>query len=918
MKKHFLLTAISCFWAIMLWAQQGVSGVVKDTINKQPLHMAVIALLNAKDSVLIRFTRTDNKGTFAVNDLPQGKYILKITYPNYVEFADFVEVPYGKMIAIPEVSLVTKAKLLEEVIVKQKVAAIRMRGDTIEYKADSFKVDANANVQELLKRLPGIQVNGKGEIVAQGQKVERILVDGEEFFSDDPAVVAQNLRADAVDKLQVFDKKSDQAAFTGIDDGEKSRTINVELKESAKKGYFGKLEGSTDFDQYYRAKLLFNAFKAKRKIAGYVTTDNTQFQSLNWNEREKYSTDADRTTVINDDGSMYMYSNGDEWSSGQGLPQAINAGLMFGNKWNKDKNNINLNYQLNDQRVSGFRTNTTQTILPDTSFVNTSRTVFNSNRQRNRVFGTYEYTIDSTSSLKATAKSNFQRSDAFQRMIGESISEEGSRINTSDRITRGKDENNLWDANIFYRKRFKKAGRTMSVNIDLTGNNTSYNGYLEANNIFFDKTGNQVLSNVIDQNKTSRSTQTTLTTKATYTEPLWKQTFLELNYSVAINRNDAERNTYERSVPGGKYDRLIDSLSNHFIFNTMNNSGGVNFRYTGKKVTASLGSQIGRTTFDQEDLRLKTTRSIFFNNFLPQASIEWRIKKQRRFNLSYRGSNTNPTLAQIQPLIDNSDPLNITIGNPNLKQAFNHNFNLNFSDYKVLRSRNIYISAYANFTDNAITNANTIDTLGRRVNQTVNVNGNYNIGGYLSYGFDVAPSINLNISYNPSINRFVNIINQQQNITDNQAHSFEIYSGYWGDKWINYWMNMSATYNISKSSINNNTTTRYWSYSMNPNATMKLTKKWILTIDATIDLYQRTEVFANQRNIFYVSSNIKRLLGKKDQLELTFGVNDIFNQYLGFRRNINTNFISENTWQTVRRYALLTVGYNFNKSGAQK
>lgn len=227
----------------MTYAQEktaSIKGLITDTLNKQNLSNAIIAILRKKDSVLVSFTRSLKDGSFELKNLPEGQHIVMISYPNYADYVDVLLLDKNKTIDLGKVPVITKATLLQEVIVKQRIGAIRVKGDTTEYRADSFKVSANADVQELLRKMPGIQVNSKGEITAQGERVQKVLVDGEEFFSDDPAVVTKNLRADAIEKVQAFDKKSDQAAFTGIDDGQKIKTLNLTLKKIRKKDILAK------------------------------------------------------------------------------------------------------------------------------------------------------------------------------------------------------------------------------------------------------------------------------------------------------------------------------------------------------------------------------------------------------------------------------------------------------------------------------------------------------------------------------------------------------------------------------------------------------------------------------------------------------------------------------------------------------
>jgi len=221
LKKSLLVLASSLFFQT-IFAQSSIKGQITDSAEKKQLYNASINILRAKDSILLGSTRANKDGQFNLPAKFEGKYILMITYPQYADYIDKIELANGQELNLGTVYLNTKAYLLKEVIVRNTVSAIRIKGDTTEYKADSFRVNPNADVQELLRKMPGIQVNSKGEITAQGEKVNKVLVDGEEFFSDDPAVVTKNLRADIVDKIQVFDKKSDQASFTGIDDGQKN------------------------------------------------------------------------------------------------------------------------------------------------------------------------------------------------------------------------------------------------------------------------------------------------------------------------------------------------------------------------------------------------------------------------------------------------------------------------------------------------------------------------------------------------------------------------------------------------------------------------------------------------------------------------------------------------------------------------
>lgn len=913
--KLILLFCTGIFCSLQSISQSNqIKGSITDTSSGKKLSQAVVSLLRTKDSTLAKFTRTNEQGNYELKNIPNGSYLFIISYPGYAVFADEVELN-GNTSLTKEVTIIPRSKLLEEIIIQQKVSAIRIKGDTTEYKADSFKVGPNANVQELLKRLPGLQVNAKGEITAQGQKVEKILVDGEEFFSDDPAVVSQNLRADVVDKVQVFDKKSEQAEFTGVDDGQKTKTINLELKDDKKKGYFGKLEAGSDFDRYRSAKAMINLFKKKQKIAAYITNNNTTFEGLNWNEQRNFGSNNNNNMEVTDDGGMMFWSEGDDFSRGQGLPQSTTAGLLYINKWNKDKNSINGSYQFNDQMINGRNTSFTQTILPDSSFSNNTIENFTSSRRRNKLNATYEWQIDSTSSLKIKASGSIVNAQRENKYLGESVSEDKIVINKIDRTTISRTEDKDFTSEINWRKRLSKNGRTISYTGNWSNNAKSGNGFLLSNTDFFDVNGQPDRQQILDQNKTNNERQQVIQNSLIYTEPLTKKLFLELTYRNAFNRNNAERNTFEKPIAGDKYSSIVDTLSNHFLYKADDHNGGFSFRYTEKKYLISLGAAVGRTNFELEELTKNDTRRIGFTNLLPRASIRFTPKKQKSFTLSYNGTTQNPTLQQINPIIDNIDPLNITIGNPLLKQAFRHNFSVNMNDYKIIKSRNFYLSGNFAFTNNAISSSNKIDS-GIRINQAINVNGNYNGQLWTMYGFEVAPSVNLNFNAEASVSRFVNMVNGEKNISDNYRIGLGTGIGKWSDKWISFNLNVEPAFNFSKSSINKSLATNYWTVNAYPYLSMKFKKqKLYVDLNGNLNFYQKTSVFQNQRNVMIINSSIKRTFTKSDAFELMLSVNDLFNQNQGIQRNISSNFIAENTFQNIRRYVLLTLSWNFTKNG---
>ena len=884
-----------------------LKGTVRDTVDKKVLKNASIVLLYAKDSVLYRTTRTQDNGHFDLSEVDKGSYILMIAYPQYADYLEKIEL--NESVDLKIIPLNTKVHLLKEVIIKNTVSAIRVKGDTTEFKADSFRVTPNADVQELLKKMPGFQVNSKGEITTQGEKVNKVLVDGEEFFSDDPAVVTKNLRADAVDKVQVFDKKSDQAAFTGIDDGQTSKTINLQLKEDKKNGHYGKFEVGSNLDKYSNGKALINAFKGKKKFAGYLTTDNTKFEGLNWEEQRNYSDGGNSVTTIGDDGSMSIFfsSGGDDFDEQIGLPNQQSGGLVLANKWGNTSTNNTGQYQRLQSDAKG--TSYTKTILSN-SILNNNTTNDQALDKRKYRFNTInEWGTDSTGLFKITFKAANTLKDASADYSGLTTNEFGTKINQTERQTSLSEDDKLIVSNLSYRKKFAKKGRTISVLSDLNFNDKAQDATLISENSFFDAANSPTFFEKVDQIKANQQTTSSIASNMVYTEPLSEKSFLIFKYGLTVAKNDAER------VTSNNNGAIVDSLSNHFVFNTVNNSGSLSYRYVAKKVNFIIGSGVGTANYQLNDLELGTNRGINFTNFIPSASLNFNPKQQRKVRFNYNGNTTNPTLQQIQPIIDNSDPLNIAIGNANLQQGFSNKFSFNASDYKVLKSRSISLNANYTATNNAITNSSQVDANGRAIRKFVNVDGIFNYNINIGYGLDVFKGVNLGLRTGKNFNRYINFVNDVKNINDNDGTEYTLNLNYWSDTWFNFYWQISATNNQSTSSIRANITTKFWSYSSYGNFNFNFKKaKTYISIENDINVYQKSAAFSDQRNIYLVSPSIRKVIGKKDQFELKLFAFDIFNQNNYVRRNISSNFISETTNNGIRRYFLLGFVYNFSKN----
>ncbi|MDQ7948642.1 MAG: carboxypeptidase-like regulatory domain-containing protein, partial [Pedobacter sp.] len=550
-----VLTLFLLIWACQTVSAQNpyqVKGIVADTANNSKLHNASISILNAKDSTLVKFTRANANGAFSIAPLKKGKFILLLTYPDYADYVSFFSLDSANTsLDFKQVNMKLKATLLKEVLIKGQGAAIKIKGDTTEFNAASYTIQPNDKVEDLLKKLPGIQVDKDGKITAQGKSVPKVLVDGEEFFGDDPTLVTKNLRADMVDKVQLFEKSSDQAAFTGVDDGQKTPTINIKLKEDKKSGYFGKVDAGIGTDGFYQGQLMFNKFKAKQKFSLFGTVGNNGRTGLNWDDANKYGGGNSNMEVMGD--VIYFSGGGDEidgWEgqySGEGIPVARNGGAHYDTKWNSDKESINTNYKIGSLGVKSNKNTINQNNLP-TGIINTTsddeadKYIF-----RQKLDVTYNIKLDTMSNLKVMVDGTLKNNDNATEYHSTGRRADSTLINTSERTVDNHGKEDLFNISAFYTRKLKKAGRNFSINLSEKINNKTNTGYVYSKNQFFNTSGAPTATEVVDQYKTSDTELNAFSSNFTFNEPLSKFFSLVVNYGFSLSSSQSDRKSFNPS-----------------------------------------------------------------------------------------------------------------------------------------------------------------------------------------------------------------------------------------------------------------------------------------------------------------------------------------------------------------------------------
>jgi hypothetical protein len=916
-----------------------IRGSVSDTLNAASLYRASVVILRSKDSVIESFTHSGPDGRFSLTVPKAGKYIVRITFPSFADYLDPIDVKKVNT-DLGEIPMVSKEHLLKEFVLTQQVSAIKIKGDTTEYMADSFKVKEGATVEDLLKKLPGIQVDKNGVITAQGETVQKILVDGEEFFSDDPKVVTKGLQADAVQKVQVYNKKSDQAEFTGIDDGEKTKTINVELKEDKKKGYFGKADAGGGTDGYFQNQAMINAFKAKRQFSAFGIASNTDKVGLGWQDNDKFGS-GNGTTMINDDGGVVTTytSNSDQdfggWNgqyNGQGLPKTWTGGAHYADKWQEDKNHITANYRYAMQSVELDGNNITENLLPNNKGFtsNQTKTQF-SKGDRHGLDFMYDWKIDSNTTLKLTADGGHKQTETKSDYYTNTLTNADVLTNSNTRTIHSNATADYVNADLLFRKKFNKKGRTLSVDAKENYKTSTSDGtLLSGTNIYIidSNTGQTVVVPTdIHQKKTSDNNTLAFSAKATYTEPISKVAYLEVDYGVTVNNSISKSTSYNFDTATHQFSSSIDSnYSSNYKYNIFSNKGGLNFKFVYKKINFSFGSDVSNAAYLQKNLYLgDSSKTYNYVNLFPKATFNYKLSKQTSINFTYQGNTQQPSISQIQPLRQNTDPLNITLGNTGLKQQFNNTFSLNFNDFKVLTSRYLF----GNFSYTTISDAistRQFSENGLNTTQYINVDGNYYGHGYFGGGMKLRKlDLMVGLHTNASVYHVNNIVATRDaatqkvvdhnNANDNNSYSFGPYFNYDKDNKFNFSLNPSVTYNENKSTISTFGSS-YWSFTTEFEGTVQLPKKFEVGTSVDVMMRQKTAVFATNNNVVKWNAYVGKKFLKKSQLELKASVLDILDQNIGFSRTAQAGIITQNSYNTIRRYGMLQLIWNFSHTPA--
>ncbi len=890
-----------------------IQGIVVDSTD-QTLPGATIMLLQATDSVLVHFAITEPNGQFKLPPTAPGNYLLQSTYVGYQNQYLPIQLN-GKqdVLRLPRIQLKPAIAELDQVLVEAERIPIQIQNDTIVYDAKAFSTSPNAAVEALLKKMPGMEVDRDGNIRAQGETVDKVLVDGKEFFGNDPKIATKNLPADAIDKVQVYDKKSDKAEFSGIDDGVRQKTINLELKEDKKNGYFGKMTAGYGTDDRYEAKGNLNHFSEKMQLSGIGMLNNVNEQGFS--VRDYIDFMGGLQSLLGGGGGVLRLSFDENDMSlpinfgGQnGITNTGALGLNFNYDFSK---NTKLSSSYFFSRMDNVldRTALRENITAEFGFLSEELSRQQTINNNHRLNLNLDHVIDTTQNIKfksfigwnnnTMTQMNQTATFLDQNLENEQIQQydsEGNRLN--------------FNANAIYRKKLGKNGRTLVAAATLAGNTSQGTGLLDALNRFGESQTDTLL-----QQQISDQDQFDYEGELAYTEPIGKGQYLELSYRHKNYDNEAIKNFFDqRRLPA----TFLPALSNQFQRDYLYHLAKVNYQRNRKNSNwnVSLGlqqSQLKGQVLSQES---SIDRSFLF--LLPGASWNYNFSTSKNIRINYRTNIQEPSVQQLQPVVDNSNPLNVYIGNPELKPSFQHSLNVNFMVFDQFTYTNFFTFLDVSYTQDPIINARSVDELFRQTIQPINVKDAWRINNYANFGTPLRfIKSKINIKTDINYNRGIARINDLDNNTERIIGSLDLSLENRKKEMIDIALGSKWTYNTTSYSINSDLDRQFTNQQYYADFVLKLKGDWEISTSMDYMIYDN-DGFNDRQEVPIWKAYIAKTFLKNQRGQLKLSAFDILNQNIGVNRIADNNFVLDERFAALGRYVMLSFTYSLSGLGEQQ
>ncbi len=895
-----------------------VKGQLVDTLSS-PMPSATVMLLQSNDSTLASFGVTDGKGFFEIKNIIRGEYLLKVSFVGFATLTRKISPQEGLLeMNLGTLEMEPKATELDEVVVEGDVP-VTVKRDTIEFNAGSFKTRANANVEDLLKKLPGIDVESDGTVRAQGETVQRVTVDGKEFFGRDPKLATRNLPADAVDKVQVFDRKSDQAQFTGVDDGQREKTINLELKEEKRNGAFGTMMAGAGSNDRFQARGNLNRFSKGKQFSFLAMGNNVNEQGFSISDYMNFSGGAQQM-MGGGGGRMQLTIDGNGTMGGVplntgGRPNGIMTNYAGGVNFNQaidKKTDVSGSYFYSQLNQNVDRTVERINYLPKgDSYTFNQESKQRNNNENHRLNFVLDHRMDSSNSIRFNAIASYNGTNLATFSSSETKNPQNQLLNTSDNNNLVKGTGVSINSNLLYRHRFNKKGRSFSTNVNFVLGQNASDGELIAENGFF--SGPSETQNV-QQTNDQASENLTVGTTVSFVEPLGNRKYLEGSYNYRTNRNDVEREVYDLFTGTPAFN---DMLSNSYVSNFTYHRPALNLRINRKKFNLSLGSSWQSTNIAGELLLREIDINNSFSNVLPNVRFNYDFSNLKHLRIDYEANVQEPTIQQLQPVIDNTtSQINQSIGNPDLRPGYAHTGSMHFTTFDPAVGLNFFAIVSGTYTKDAISYSQTINpdlstlTMPVNVRDAVNLRGNFNFGFQIRKIFsrvNVGPAMSLNR------NRVLLNGNETQSESQNLGGSARYNFTYKDFLTIDLSANLSkqdTRYASEASAAVQNQSYFNKTYSAETNLT--ILKNWL--ISGTLDYMMfDSQTTGFSQVIPLLNLSLSRFILKAQSGEIKVGVVNALDRSFSVSQQSSVNYLETITYNNLGRYFMVSFTYSLNK-----
>ncbi len=945
-KKIFLVisTFISLFNFVI--AQNVViTGKALDSISKSPMISATV-VLNDKNKETKYHDLTNIKGEFEIKEVKQGEYTLKITYVGYRDIEKKIIVK-DKDIKLGNLFVSQTNITTDEVDVTANAPIGEQKEDTTIFNANSIKTLPDANAEDLVKKLPGVQVESDGKVKAQGEEVKKVLVDGKQFFGDDPTLSLRNLPADVIDKVQIYDKMSEQAEFTGFDDGQSSKTMNIITKNNKRSGTFGKFSGGYGHQDKYIASLNLNIFDNAQRISMMGISNNISQQNFSimdildmaggGGQRGQFLRMAFRGggpggfRPGGGESRMLSQSGIGDFMVGQmdGISSTHAFGINYSDDWSEDiefSGSYFFNYteNRNDQTL-----NREYTLISDSlSYYNQNTDSYNKNNNHRFNFR-LKYDIDTNNSIILRPYLTVQASNVDNNQLSEYLLSDGNPLNTSDNLYKSSYEGLNFSNELLYRHKFETKGRTFSISLN-TGLNDKNGSGNQLTESMYNKM-NQTTYDTLNQKSISPVGGYGLSGNISYTEPLADNQQLQFSYNANYNLNNSDKRTYDFNPESIDYDILDTMLSNKFDNYYFTQRPELSYRLKSDEMNFTAGLAYQRAELNSlQDFPHSLSMNYKFDNILPSMRLTYKFSKTDNLNIFYRTSTNSPSISQLQNVIDVSNPMQLSTGNPALEQQYSHFLMGRFSSFSADFNNVILGFTSFNYRTNTIANSTFIATqdttlergiilpAGGQLTKPVNLGASMNISSFFTYGFPInLIKSKMNLNLGGSYSRTPSLVNNITNFLNAYNTNLQIVLTSNISEDLDFTLSSRGNFAITKNSIREELDNNYNYY------TNSLNFQWIIWEGVFFNVDLRNQFYTglvqeNNNNFTLLNLGIGKKLFTNNAGEIKLTVFDALKQNKSIQTNVTDYYIEYSQNKILQQYIMLTFTYNLRAFGGMQ